>query len=145
MHDGKVKLHNGIAAICRSVAAIEGRPWLTVTHCLQVERLGDTVEADLFQIPREAHEENTWVLTERAINWDRGGEAGRATRILATTHELSHEDLHKVLRGYMFSGTHMTDFGPTHCDQSDCAESKQDDAWLRETMIPEWRRRFLGF
>lgn len=128
-----------------------------VATALQVERLRDTVEADLFQIPPEARTVNgldTWILTERHLTEEY--EVMGVTRILATTHELKHADLHKIMRGYRWSLGYLAVPGPTHCGlgpdptrwsdemepEPPCSEGVHDAVWQRDVLVPALRKRY---
>lgn len=124
-----------------------GRNWLAVQTVVQVERVRDTVEASLLQVPDSAKGDNDWVLTERWVDWDKGGEVMGATRIIASTAHVSHEQLHDVMRSWMWGQDYMMDFGPSHCDLGNnpgCDYVTSDDEWYRKVLIPEYRRRYLG-
>ena len=145
----KAEIHGQTREICRKVNERDGRNWLTVQSVVQVERVRDTPEGYLFQIPDSAKTANDWVLTERFVDWDKGGEVMGANRIIASTAHMTHHQLHYALRSWMWGQGYMLDFGPSHCDYDNgdefrCSETRADDDWYRSVMLPEWRRRYLS-
>jgi hypothetical protein len=144
----RVTMHRDLAEICRTVNKPIGRDWLSLNSVVQVERIRDTIEGELFQVPDSAKTDSDWILTERWINWDKGGMVMGANRIIASTGFVSHAELHRVMRGWMWSQQYMLDFGPSHCDHaskdSTCTLGKADDEWFRTVMLPEYKRRYLS-
>jgi hypothetical protein len=109
-----------------------------VTHVMQIERPEHTVEGIALRVPKSVE----FMLTERALKRDTQKVLG-ITRVLATSVELSHHELHKTLRAYMINQTHMLDFGPTHCDTvTGCDQVREDDEWYRVAYVNSWRIRF---
>lgn len=139
-------IHTDLRKLCEAVNTKSNRNWLGMETVLQLERLRDTPEAELFQVPDSAKGENDWVLTERWVNWDRGGEVMGATRIIASTAHVSHAELHNVARSWMWGQGYLMDWGPNHCDtgtNKGCDQHRADDDFYSKVMIPEWRRRYL--
>jgi hypothetical protein len=144
----KADIHGATRSICTLVNTRDKRNWLSVQSVVQVERIRDTVEADLLLVPADHKTDDDWVLTERWVDWDKGGEVMGATRIIASTAHLDHARLHFALRSWMWGQSYMLDFGPSHCDVglpgNACKLGALDDNWYRETMVPEYKRRFLS-
>lgn len=132
---GDTQAYQQHVRLCRMLR-LSGSPKARITHVVQVERIHNTIEGDLMQVPLGT----VWALTERHVTDD--DRVGRLTRVIHSDMLATHFELHLAARSWMWGQSYVTDFGPNHCDEPrQCQMSSQDDEWLNTQYLPEWQRR----